>query len=374
MQDGNTADSQQVSFTILNPAYSLSPVLQAATPVTGVNDSDTHWFLSDGKQKKIPVRILQKDSTWHKLDRGDVYFMKLSPDNFMPHAANVTNTSAKGVDSIEMEIIPPFYQTAWFIIISILTGLIILFTIFYIRLLVIKKRTDLEKEILAKDAITSAFKQKLADTELSAIRSQMNPHFIFNCLNSIKLYTEQNNSKAASEYVTKFSMLIRLVLENSRSERISLANELQALELYIQMESMRFKNKLRYEIAVDKSIDTDYIEIPPLLLQPYLENAIWHGLMHKEDGGCIKLAITKHPQDDVLVVTISDNGVGRAKAMELKSKSATRHKSFGMKLTQDRISLINQLYKTTTAVEITDLFGSNAEPSGTMVVIQIPIS
>ncbi|HAK77407.1 MAG TPA: hypothetical protein DCM71_10970 [Runella sp.] len=129
------------------------------------------------------------------------------------------------------------------------------------------------------------FAHKLAETEMTALRAQMNPHFIFNCLNSIKLYTLENDNLKATEYMTKFSRLIRLVLENSRSERITLANELETLQLYMDMEAMRFKDKVAYEINVSDEVDTHYIEIPPLLIQPYIENAIWHGLMHKEGDG-----------------------------------------------------------------------------------------
>ncbi|RAI77267.1 sensor histidine kinase [Spirosoma telluris] len=128
------------------------------------------------------------------------------------------------------------------------------------------------------------FEQKLAETEMTALRAQMNPHFIFNCLNSIKLYATENDAAKASDYLTKFSRLIRLVLENSRSERVTLQNELDALQLYLTMEAMRFKAKLNFRIDMAPAIDAEFIEIPPLLLQPYVENAIWHGLMHKESG------------------------------------------------------------------------------------------
>lgn len=217
------------------------------------------------------------------------------------------------------------------------------------------------------------FQHKLGDITLSALRSQMNPHFIFNCLNSIKLYAAQNDSKAASDYLTKFSRLIRQMLENSRSERISLANEIQSLELYIQMEAMRFKEKLSYNITVENSIDLHYIEIPPLLIQPYVENAIWHGLMQKEQGGLIDVHISKNDTDDMLTAIVTDNGIGRKKSTELKSKSATRHKSYGMKVTSERIALINQVYKSNTTVQVSDLYDEAGEPAGTRVMIRIPI-
>jgi sensor histidine kinase YesM len=232
------------------------------------------------------------------------------------------------------------------------------------------------KEIQAQDKLLeeqrvrqleSNFEQRIAETEMTALRAQMNPHFIFNCLNSIKLYTLENDAVAASEFLTKFSRLIRLVLENSRSEKVTLANELETLELYIEMEAMRFKDKVKYHIHLADDIDTHYVEIPPLLLQPYVENAIWHGLMHKEGGGTIWIDIEMVETGHALSVQITDDGIGRAAAAELKSKSATRSKSFGLKMTSERIELINQLYKTQTQVRIEDL------KQGTKVIVEIPI-
>ena len=222
------------------------------------------------------------------------------------------------------------------------------------------------------EQLKSAFEQKLAEMEMTALRAQMNPHFIFNCLNSIKLYTTDNEAAKASVYLTKFSRLIRLVLDNSRSEKVTLKDELDALELYLEMEAMRFKNKLRFAIDVPKEIDSEEIEIPPMLLQPYVENAIWHGLMHKKEGGTINLKVLQ-PQSDCLQVTITDDGIGRSRATALKSKSATVNKSFGMKVTSERIALINQLYQTATKVQVHDLMDAEGSAAGTEVVLEIHI-
>lgn len=235
----------------------------------------------------------------------------------------------------------------------------------------VQKQNQLLEEQHMKQLLTE-FEQKLAVTEMTALRAQMNPHFIFNCLNSIKLYTLENDSATASEYLTIFSQLIRLVLENSSSEKVSLENELETLRLYMAMEAMRFKSKLQYTIEVDEEIDAAYVEIPPLLLQPYVENAIWHGLMHKSEGGYIHINV-KYKSPDLLSVTISDNGVGRKLANEYKSKSVTRQKSFGMKLTSERITLINQLYQSRTSVQIIDRMNSKNEAIGTEVLIDIPV-
>jgi sensor histidine kinase YesM len=217
------------------------------------------------------------------------------------------------------------------------------------------------------------FEKLVADVSFTALRSQMNPHFIFNCLNSIKLYTAQNDKNSALEYLTKFSKLIRLIMENSRTDKIPLASELTALKLYIELEAMRFKEKLQYNIHVDKDVEIDYIEIPPLLLQPYVENAIWHGLMHKEEGGKIDVDITMVNAKTTLQINITDNGIGRRRSAELKSKTATAHKSYGMKVTSERLELINHMYKTGAEVKIFDLTDENNNSTGTTIIILIPV-
>jgi len=162
-----------------------------------------------------------------------------------------------------------------------------------------------------------------------------------------------------------------LVLENSRNERITLSSELAALELYIEMEAMRFKEKLSYSLQVEKNVETNYIEIPPLLLQPYVENAIWHGLMPREEGGHI--AITVAMQDESLLeINITDNGIGR-NAATASNKITSKHNSYGMKATTERIALINQIYKTGANVSVHDLVNEKGEAAGTQVTLQIPV-
>lgn len=233
---------------------------------------------------------------------------------------------------------------------------------------VLTKAHELEEQRVSQ--LQSDFERRAAEAEMAGLRSQMNPHFIFNCLNSIKLYATENDSEKASDYLTKFSRLIRLVLENSRSERVTLGNELSMLQLYADMETMRFKQKLSFFVEVEPGIDADFVEIPPLLLQPYVENAIWHGLMHKSEGGTVRVRVSQ-PQSNLLQLTITDDGVGRARAAELRSKSANHRKSFGLKMTSERIALVNQLYQTHTQVEIQDLVDTDGLPAGTEVVIQI---
>lgn len=222
-----------------------------------------------------------------------------------------------------------------------------------------------------EEKLQTDFDLQIAHVEMTALRAQMNPHFLFNCLNSIKSYVIENDQKSAAEYLNKFARLIRLILQNSKNELVSLENELEALKIYIEMEAMRFDDKFDFEFNVDEQIDTEFIEIPPLILQPYVENSIWHGLMHKEGKGHIKIEVQKVEQGIKCVV--EDNGVGREKSAELKSRSALKKKSMGMQITKDRLAIINSLYKTNTSVKILDLVDSYGLGSGTRVEIEIPV-
>lgn len=253
-----------------------------------------------------------------------------------------------------------------------LTGFLTSFLVYRNRLQRINLKNELAEEKSARLLKQTELNSRMNDVTFSALRSQMNPHFIFNCLNSIKLYTEQNNTEAASEYLSKFSKLIRSTLDSAHNDSISLAAELDLLKLYLEMEAIRFKEKLQYTITVQDGIDTEFIDIPPLIIQPYVENAIWHGLMQKQQGGSISINVSMHEQ--MLVITVEDDGIGRVKAAELKSKTAVQHKSFGTKLAAERIALINEKYKTSAQVIIDDLYDSfNAAACGTRITIKLPV-
>jgi len=269
------------------------------------------------------------------------------------------------ITSYSIFIIPPIQNMNGLpdsrIVFSVGTFVEIIF--FWISLAVRDKETERDMQ---------RFKTAALSNEIKALRSQMNPHFIFNCLNSLNLYILENHIDQASDYLQRFSKLIRLVLENSRLERIPLKNEIEALKLYMDLETMRFKNKLRFFIEIDESVEPEMVNVPPLLFQPFIENSIWHGLMHKLEGGSIHLKISQ-PDDNILQAEIIDDGIGRAAASEIKSKSATLKKSFGMKVTNERIAAINQIYNIQAKVEIIDLFDEKKLPNGTKVIITIPV-
>jgi tetratricopeptide (TPR) repeat protein len=219
--------------------------------------------------------------------------------------------------------------------------------------------------------LKTEFKKQLAQAETKALRAQMNPHFIFNSLNSINSFVIDQKHDIASDYLIKFSKLIRLILDNSRSESISLEKELETLKLYVILESARFDNKFRCIYSIAEDVNTHAIMIPPMLLQPFIENAIWHGLMHKEGEGVITIEIKKE-NEEFLNISISDNGIGREKAADLKCKTAT-HKSHGLKVTSQRIDMMNKLNSTGAKVQIFDLKDDQGQATGTRAKLIIPI-
>lgn len=232
-----------------------------------------------------------------------------------------------------------------------------------------RAKTEIEKREAEK--MLADTKQKMAEAEMQALRAQMNPHFIFNCLNSINRYIVKSDQATASLYLTRFAKLIRLILDNSHSKNVILSNEIEALKLYIDMESLRFDKKFTYTIKIEDNVPADSIEVPPLIIQPYIENAIWHGLLHKTEAGHLKINISL-PDENLLQCVIEDNGVGREKAAELKSKSATKKKSLGMELTENRLLLLNQYASVHSSVEIEDIKDATGAVTGTKVILKIP--
>jgi tetratricopeptide (TPR) repeat protein len=216
-----------------------------------------------------------------------------------------------------------------------------------------------------------AFVQKTTELEMKVLRTQMNPHFIFNSLNSINKFILESERLKASEYLGKFSKLMRMILQNSQASLITLEAELQSLRLYLELEALRFNNHFDYKISVPPDLDIASLKVPPLLLQPYAENAIWHGLMQKPTRGKLDIEITRG--DNHVYIKICDDGIGRAKSGEMKRTASNLHKSMGLQITAERISLLDRLTRGETLVNILDLVDSDGEPAGTEVTIKIPI-
>jgi tetratricopeptide (TPR) repeat protein len=217
----------------------------------------------------------------------------------------------------------------------------------------------------------SDMNHKISEITQANLRQQMNPHFIFNTLNSIQYYMYQHDKLATNNYLTKFSSLMRKVLENSQHTSVPLRDELDALILYLELEKIRFKDKFDYKISIDDEIDCIMYKVPTMLIQPYVENSICHGLMPGEGKGLVK--IDMELKNDYISCTIEDNGIGREAAQEKKIKSDNNHNSLGTQIVTSRLDLVNTLYGTSLKTIYTDLKDENGESTGTRVEIQIPL-
>ena len=212
---------------------------------------------------------------------------------------------------------------------------------------------------------------RLAEVQLAALRGQMNPHFIFNALNSIKKFVIANEPANAEKYLGKFSKLIRSILDNSRSGMVTVEKELQLLKLYLDLEQLRFGTKLTYSITVEKDIIATNIEIPSMIIQPFVENAMLHGIMHREDGGKVDIAFVLYAE--WLEISIVDNGVGRAKSALYKSNSSEPHHSIGIEVATQRLQAQKRNEDTPAGITIIDLMDDAGNGNGTKVIIEIPI-
>lgn len=213
--------------------------------------------------------------------------------------------------------------------------------------------------------------KQLLTLESTMLRSQMNPHFLFNSLNSIKLYIINNEKKNAVHYLNKFSKLIRKILEASSVREISLADELETVQLYMNIENIRFNEEIDFEVVIDENVDIHTIKIPSLILQPFLENSLWHGLSAKEGQKSIKLAISKE-NEYFTNITISDNGIGRETSERNKKNRVIKRKSVGINITKERLANFSKDYQNTFTVDILDMYDDQNRPCGTKISLNIP--
>jgi len=261
---------------------------------------------------------------------------------------------------LNITVIPPFYRTDWFRIIIALAFAVSIGLLLRLRVNNIRKGAQQKNE----------FNKMVNEWRLKALRSQMNPHFIFNCMNSIDLYILKNDTENASRYLNKFARLVRLILNQSDEMNIPVAKEIEMLKYYIELETLRFDIPFKYAIEVDPAIDMDETEIPSMLLQPYVENAILHGLRHKKEAGTLTVAIRRG--NNCLHCIIEDNGVGRAATTVINATRVTRHESKGMKLTEERLQMFDA-QQNKTVVNIIDLKDEEGNATGTRVEIEIAI-
>lgn len=296
-------------------------------------------------------RLIGYDKAWSTTDENNVNFKGLPSGNYAFTVRIKGGTEQ--LKPIHFTVATPFYATWWFY-------LLIFLVILAITILVVRYYVK-QKTVAAR----------LIAYELKALRSQMNPHFTFNSLNSIQRYVLVNKPEEAIEFIHKYSRLVRLILNNSAQEYVNLSEELEALELYLKIEQNRTDNKFQYSIELEDDLDVDYYKIPSMILQPYIENAIWHGVSNKKETGTIKLCM--HKSGNYLICSIEDDGVGRKRAKELKSKYNTEKKSFGLTLSEDRLRLLNRSTNKSMKVELIDLYDAAGNACGTKVLLKLKI-
>ena len=312
---------------------------------------------------------------------GPAYFTirydGLRPGNYrlVLQSSNASNEFTGLEKILNIKISPAFWDTWWF---RIITGILLVggfYTAIRYRLnqkfRLKLESTEKEKQLADMRQSTAELKQQTTELEMQALRAQMNPHFIFNSLNSINRFILQNNRLQASEYLTKFSRLVRLILLNSQSALISLENEIESVKLYLSLEALRFNDHFEYKLSVDPDLDISVLKVPSMIIQPYIENAIWHGLMHKKEKGQLDIELSR--EEDHLYFKITDNGIGRGQSAALASKSATLHKSMGLSITARRIAMLQSGNYKGSSVVINDLVNEEGSAAGTEVVIKIPV-
>ncbi|HTQ27080.1 MAG TPA: histidine kinase [Puia sp.] len=302
-------------------------------------------------------KLVPGDKDWKQTESGHLVFYNLQPGSYRLEtrgasifAGNFTNT-----DVLSILVEPHWYQSTWFRLSSLL--LAVLFIIFFVRYRI---------SVIRKEA---AFKEKIKEVEMTALRAQMNPHFIFNSLNSIENFIMQNEKRLASDYLNKFARLIRMILESSRKQVVPLAKDMDAIRLYVELEQLRFNHTFRYVTDIDQPLlDGDY-RVPPLLIQPFVENAIVHGLA-PSDRKDLFLRIAVKLRGEYVHYCIENNGIGREESMSYADQHKA-HESLGLQITRERIEVINRQQGASNLLEISDLYDEAGNPCGTKVLLTI---
>lgn len=301
------------------------------------------------------------DTGWTETQFTNVQYPTLPPGKytFNVNARSLQGTWGPEPATVQITILPPFWQTWWF---RLLLGIAIVGT-----------AGGISYAIIGYYRNQSQIAQRMVQLEGQALRANMNPHFVFNALNAIHDFIADQDQRSAHLYLGKFAQLIRRILDQSRRNTISLEEELDTLQLYLELENMRFENKFSFNFNVATDIQPFDIELPPMLIQPYIENAIRHGLMNLKVPGQITVAFDMKGNN--LQCTITDNGIGRAKAALLGSNRLRNHRSAGMEITQKRVALLNQeaTGEDEKGVIIIDLHNAAKESIGTQVILTLPV-
>jgi ligand-binding sensor domain-containing protein/uncharacterized membrane-anchored protein YhcB (DUF1043 family) len=315
------------------------------------SDESKYYYKLEGVDPDWVLSGKEQAAHYNQLQSGDYVFSVKS--------VNRDGQESQKTTALLILITPPFWKTWWFRLIGLLAAVFLVYLIMQQRI----------RKIKTKEAI----KQQITELEIKALKAQMNPHFIFNAMNSIQEFTLMGEVDNANKYISKFSKLLRKVLHQSQENSILLSDEIETLNLYLEIESVRLGKDFSYSIHTDNEAEAQMISIPSMLLQPFVENALHHGLAQKEGKKHLQLNFMI-PDHDSLVCEIIDNGIGREKAKELKDKlhSSLQHESLGIKLVEERLRLTGNLGERKTIIDIKDIVSDASMPGGTKVIITIP--
>ncbi len=303
-------------------------------------------------------QMLPSDNKWRRLDNPLVLFSSLAPNNYTFRVKYVIPGKFDS-DILEIPILirPRLVETTGFWILCISLGLILAFGIIYLNVRRTRKKNERQRQM----------ENRFSELELQALQAQMNPHFIFNSLGSIQHFIANGQSDNAEEYLAEFAALLRMYLEASREKFISLDREMQLLEFYVSLENMRADHHFDYRVVIDEGVDVYQCTIPSFLIQPFVENAILHGLIPKEEKGLLEINIKKE-NDKQYKVVVSDNGIGRRKSAEFRKNKL--HQSRGMEIVEERIAVVNKIHDIDISFHIIDL----PDDKGTIVELTLPIN
>jgi sensor histidine kinase YesM/ligand-binding sensor domain-containing protein len=349
----NKPYSDQKSYTLSHTENNIS-----------INFSLLAFKTADALQVKYRIN----DGVWQPLESQSrvLNLPSLSSGIYQISIAafNESSLQVGNILNYNFSISSPFYKRWWFILLAVSASFFLINAYFKRRLNEIKAKNELLSQKLTLE-------QELQQSMLSSIKSQMNPHFLFNALNTVQSYIYTNDKENAGQYLGKFSELTRMILDMSNRDSVSLNDEIKALHLYLELEALRFEDKLLYTFDIDDNISLETVHIPSMLIQPYVENAIKHGLLHQR--GQWLLTITFIKQDAIILVVVDDNGVGRKRSAELNKNKMKQHQSFASKANQTRLEILNKGLIQNISLNILDKTDAYGNALGTKVTMAIPI-
>lgn len=334
-------------------------------------------YKSRGKFR-YKYRTIGLDNSWQYLNGNNnkvtLYSLQPGQYQFQVYTINEDGIESHTPATFSFSVEKPFFMSGLFYALLILSFIAITFTVAYVRIRFIRRNTEVEQLKSRVELEKAKLEQELRESQLSSLKSQLNPHFIFNALNSIQEFILLNNTREANRFLGKFADLMRITLELSNSSKCSLEDELKVLRLYLELEGLRFEDSFKYSLKVDSNINPQFVEIPSMLIQPYVENAIKHGLLHKKANRRLSVDFKLDKEKGELIVSIEDNGVGRDVAAAINSQRNKQHRSFATGANQKRLELLNTESKTRIVTSIIDLKDANNKAIGTKVVLYIPIN